>query len=53
MGHSSTRAALICLHSTGERQPTLADALGDLAQSELKKAKTTGSPLRLRAHRLG
>jgi integrase len=41
MGHSSTRAALIYLHSTGERQRTLADTLGKLAQAELKKAKAT------------
>jgi hypothetical protein len=41
MGHGSTRAALIYLHSTGERQRTLADALGKLAQAELKKAKAT------------
>jgi integrase len=30
MGHSSTRAALIYLHSTDERQREIADALGDL-----------------------
>jgi hypothetical protein len=28
MGHSSTRAALIYLHSTSERQREIADALG-------------------------
>jgi hypothetical protein len=39
MGHSSTRAALICLHSTGDRQRTLADALGGLARAELAKDK--------------
>jgi integrase len=44
MGHSTTRAALIYLHSTTERQRTLADTLGDLAQAELKKVKATGSP---------
>jgi hypothetical protein len=37
MGHSSTRAALIYLHSTDERQRELADALGELAAGELKR----------------
>jgi hypothetical protein len=37
MGHSSTRAALIYLHSTDERQREIADALGALAVSELKR----------------
>jgi integrase len=35
MGHSSTRAALIYLHSTDQRQREIADALGDLAAEEL------------------
>jgi integrase len=49
MGHSSTRAALIYLHSTDERQREIADALGDLAAGELKRKPsrarkgTTGS----------
>lgn len=48
MGHSSTRAALIYLHSTGDRQRALADALGELAQAELDKGKNkaTRSPRR-------
>jgi integrase len=37
MGQSSTRAALIYLHSTDERQRELADALGELAAGELKR----------------
>ncbi len=37
MGHSSTRAAMIYLHSTDERQRQIADALGDLAAGELKR----------------
>ena len=37
MGHSSTRAALIYLHSTDERQREIADALGELATGELKR----------------
>jgi integrase len=34
MGHSSSRAAMIYLHPTGERQRKIADALGELAQAE-------------------
>jgi hypothetical protein len=41
MGHSSTKAALFYLHSTSERQRTLADAVGRLARAELRKAKET------------
>lgn len=37
MGHSSTRAALIYLHSTDKRQREIADALGKLATGELKR----------------
>ena len=40
MGHSSTRAALIYLHATDERQRTIADALGDLAAGELKRNRS-------------
>jgi hypothetical protein len=35
MGHSSTRAALIYLHASSERQRTLADAVSDRARAEL------------------
>ena len=35
MGHSSSRAALIYLHSTSDRQRTLADAVADRARTEL------------------
>jgi len=38
MGHSSTRAALVYLHSTTERQRTLADAVGKAARAALRKA---------------
>ncbi len=37
MGHSSTRAAMIYLHSTDERQRAIADALGTLAATELNR----------------
>jgi integrase len=39
MGHSSTRAAMIYLHSTDERQRALADAVDRAARVELRKAK--------------
>jgi len=39
MGHASTRAAMIYLHSTDERQRRLADAVGKLAQAELRKTR--------------
>ena len=39
MGHSSTRAALIYLHSSGERQRTLAEAVGKTARAALRKAE--------------
>ena len=37
MGHSSTRAALIYLHSSDERQRKLADAVGERARAALGK----------------
>lgn len=37
MGHNSTRAALIYLHSTDDRQREIADALGTLAAAELER----------------
>ncbi|MGO8883128.1 MAG: tyrosine-type recombinase/integrase [Streptosporangiaceae bacterium] len=37
MGHSSSRAALIYLHSTNDRQRTLADAVADRARTELEE----------------
>jgi hypothetical protein len=36
MGHSSTRAALIYLHASTERQEALADAVSDRARAELR-----------------
>jgi integrase len=39
MGHASTRAALIYLHSTDERQRKLADAVGRQARVELRKGR--------------
>ena len=44
MGHASTRAALIYLHSTDERQRKLADAVGKVARAELRKVKKDDNP---------
>lgn len=38
MGHSSSRAALIYLHSTSERQRAIADAVGQGAKAALRNA---------------
>jgi integrase len=43
MGHSTTRAAMIYLHSTDERQRKVADALGDLARAEVRDDKKRGT----------
>jgi integrase len=43
MGHSSTRAALIYLHSTSERQRIIADAVGAAAREALRKTKQPGN----------
>jgi integrase len=43
MGHSSSRAALIYLHSTDDRQRALADAVADRTRAELNRAKTCGT----------
>jgi integrase len=39
MGHSTTRAALIYLHSTDDRQRTIADLIDKRARTELRKIK--------------
>jgi integrase len=38
MGHSSTRAALVYLHSTSDRQRSIADAVGNVAKAALAQA---------------
>jgi hypothetical protein len=43
MGHSSSRAALIYLHSTNDRQRTLADARAERTRSELGKMRDCGT----------
>jgi hypothetical protein len=35
MGHASTRAALLYLHETGDRQRAIAAAVSDLARQDL------------------
>ena len=39
MGHTSTRAALIYLHSTSERQHTLAATVGKLARAQMRQVR--------------
>jgi hypothetical protein len=36
MGHGSTRAALIYLHATSQRQRTIADAVGAMTRAALR-----------------
>ncbi len=43
MGHDSTRAALIYLHTSAERQRTIADQVGKNARAALSKAKRSGT----------
>jgi len=43
LGHSSSRAALIYLHSTRDRQRTLADAVADRARQELGETNPRGT----------
>jgi hypothetical protein len=43
MGHSTSRAALVYLHSTDERQRKVADALGELARAELQDERKRAS----------
>jgi hypothetical protein len=46
MGHASTRAALVYLHDTDDRQRAIATVISDLAQPRLGQPKTPseGSP---------
>ena len=37
MGHSSTRAALVYLHATSQRQRTIADAVGAMTRAALRE----------------
>jgi integrase len=46
MGHSSTRAALIYLHSTYERQREIAAAVDQLAKKQLKGGSSSASARR-------
>jgi hypothetical protein len=43
MGHSSSRAALIYLHSTSDRQRQLAETVAVRVQSELSKPDKPGT----------
>jgi integrase len=44
MGHSTTRAALVYLHSTDERQRTIADLIDQRTRRELRKLKRPAKP---------
>ena len=43
MGHDSTRAASIYLHSSAKRQRAIADQVGRNAKAALKKSKRSGT----------
>ncbi|WP_051864915.1 tyrosine-type recombinase/integrase [Streptosporangium roseum] len=43
MGHSTTRAALIYLHTENGRDQMIADGMGKLAEAALKKEDPSGS----------
>jgi hypothetical protein len=43
MGHSTSRAALIYLHSTNDRQRELAEAVAARARSELGQSESRGT----------
>ena len=43
MGHSTTRAAMVYLHGSDERQQVIADALSKRAARELGRSKTGAS----------
>jgi len=43
MGHSTTRAALVYLHGSDERQPEIADALSQLAEHALNRPSSRRS----------
>jgi integrase len=43
MGHSTTKAALVYLHSTSARQQAIADAISKRAEADLRKAKASGT----------
>ncbi|MEV7969762.1 hypothetical protein AB0O34_27850 [Sphaerisporangium sp. NPDC088356] len=43
MGHSTTRAALIYLHTEDGRDRVIADGMGRLAEEAMRKAEENGS----------
>ncbi|MDP9863272.1 MULTISPECIES: hypothetical protein [Streptosporangium] len=43
MGHSTTRAALIYLHTEGDRDRRVPDGMGRLAEKALNKGSQEGS----------
>jgi hypothetical protein len=53
MDHSSTRAALIYLHATRERDEAIAAGMGKLLTQARRTAKKTGGSGTQRARRIG
>ena len=45
MGHDTTRAALIYLHTSAEGQRAIADQVGKNAKTALSKSKRSGTPM--------
>ena len=43
MGHSTSRVAMVYLHSTDERQRKVADALDDMVRAELQDDRNRAS----------
>jgi len=50
MGHSTSRAALVYLHSTNERQRELAEAVAARARTELGLSASRGTYVARPAH---
>jgi hypothetical protein len=48
MGHSTTRAAVICQHASSERDRLIADAMSKLAETELRQRKRRSGTQRAR-----
>ena len=53
MGHSTSRAAMIYLHSTDPRQRALADAVDEAARAELRQARKWPPTIKNPAHNNG
>jgi integrase len=45
IGHSTTKAALVYLHSTSARQQAIADAISKRAEADMRQAGTSGTDM--------